>query len=275
MRMLHTLTLHSFGLEVVVTFVIALLFVFVLPHNGLTFFFFLFWFFFHLFWMTIIFKKQIAHHQICKATFFLIANLLSFGILMLLPIIVFNYLPKSEDPVMDENESKQFDIYVASYTCTDNVILDSIDLNLELWTQYANKYVTFQSKEDIAVSPRFICYSCVIKNDRLYQNMTQMEYGIDWCGYYRKDAKGQNIVFAEYGVVASDVKDTIVMHITNLRDHCQIVDSLTFVRTTDPLVPDWGICQNTIRRHIDRSFKQRFLDRIYFDYFWNFLRGWQ
>lgn len=269
MKYCNKLSIHSSRVEIATSFLLALLFFFAIPHNGLTLFICLFLPIVQWFWMLLVIRNQIRQHCIGKAIAVLFANMLSLGILSLIPVIMLNYLPKVEDPVMNVDDSKQFGIYVASYACINPVVFDSISPDLDVWAQYSNNYISYQSKEDIVVTPRFVSYSCIIRNEFLYQKMVQMEYGLDWQGYYRCDSDGKNYVFAEYGVTAPAIKDTIVMHIIDYKDHYQTVDSLTFVRTSDLLVPDWDVCQKTIRRHIPKSYKQRFLDRVYNDYFWN------
>lgn len=260
--------IKSAWLEPLVGCLAAFLIFFVFLHNGLVFFLDLFLPLLLLPWTVYLVKKLFVSHKYIKALGIIIANIVALCMFWLLPVVIFGYLPKDEDPVMDEDESKSFGIYVASYKCINNVVLDSMVLDLDIWTQYSNNYTSYQSKEDIVVKPSFICYSCIIRNEQFYNKIKQVDYGVNWDCYLHKGANGENYIFAEYGVLTSDVKDTIVMHIKKYTNSQQIVDSLTFVRDSKPHVPDWDVKQKTIRRHINRSWKQRFLDRLYYDYFW-------
>lgn len=260
----------SVWLQPIIGCVSAFVIFFILPHNGLTFFFDLLLPLLLLPWMIVVIRNLVERHQYVKVIIVAVADMLSIAIFGLLPVIMFGFLPIIEpDPVMDEEDSKKFDIYLASYSCSENVVLDSIILNPKIWTQYRNRYTDYQNKEEIIVNPNFICYSCRIDKDAHYHKLLQMGYDLDWSLRYRNDSKGNSYTFAEYGVKTIDVKDTIVLHICKKGCHNDYVDSLTFVRTSELNVPAWDINQESVTRHVNRTWKQKFMDRIYYDYFWS------
>ena len=129
----------SVWLQPIIGCVSAFVLFFILPHNGLTFFFDLLLPLLLLPWMIVVIRKLVERHQYVKVIIVAVADMLSIAIFGLLPIIMFGYLPIIEpDPVMDDEESKKFDIYIASYSCLKTEVLDSIALKSKLWTQYYN-----------------------------------------------------------------------------------------------------------------------------------------
>lgn len=253
-----------------VVLIVSFAFFFIFTHNGLIFILDLILPFLLLPWMIRVSASLLQQRKYVKAIIVIMVNLLSVGIFWLFPyIFLAGYLPKYEGSVMDEKSSKDFGIHIATYSCLNDCVLDSIYLKPVLWTQFSNDYVNLQNKEEIIVYPKFICYSCRFSDEDNFQKMVKAGYNVNWPRYYYTDDNGCRYSFVKFGVNAADVKDTITMYLKTTEPPYHIIDSLTFIRSTDTNIPDWSNNLEEHHRYISRSMKENFLDKIYYRYFWS------